>query len=197
MPVMHLLAGPHGSGKTTFYEYLIAPRHPALPFISASAYAAQALSHVESERERCDEARLWADIEREQLLKAGRSFVTETAFAHASRLALITHARSMGYEVVFYGMAVDEPRTLLQRVTQRVREGGPSVPTHKVLDRYARCLENFRRAVRLADLVLLLDACDAAEGGPRLIASVVGGRIHLHSVHRPRWVEKALGFAEA
>jgi predicted ABC-type ATPase len=111
-------------------------------------------------------------------------------------VALITHARSLGYEVVLYGLAVDEPRHLIQRVTQRVREGGHAVPTHKILERYPRCLDNLRRAVRLVDLALLLDGCDVSEGGPRLIASVVTGSVRLQSVHRPRWVDKVLGFAE-
>ena len=32
MPVLHLIAGPHGAGKSALYDYLIAPRHPALPY---------------------------------------------------------------------------------------------------------------------------------------------------------------------
>jgi predicted ABC-type ATPase len=196
MPVLHLIAGPHGAGKTALYEYLIAPRHPALPFVNAQQHAAEHLLHIAEPAERAEAARRWADDERERLLRAARSFVTETAFSHASRLALIAQARSLGYEVVLYAMGVDEPRRLLQRVTQRVREGGHAVPTHKVLERYVRCLENFRRAVRLADLVFLLDAADAADGGPRLVASIVTGQMHLHTVLRPRWVDRVLGFAE-
>jgi predicted ABC-type ATPase len=197
MPVMHLVAGPHGAGKTSLYEYLIAPRYPALPFINPAAHAAEHLGHVEDEQQRALEARMWGDAERESLIRAGQSFVTETAFSHPSRIALMTHARSLGYEVVLYALAADDPRRLLQRVSQRVREGGHAVPTHKVLDRYPRAIENFRRAVRIAELVLLLDASDAGVGGPRLIASVVSGQVRLHGVLRPRWVDKVLGFAEA
>lgn len=187
MPVMHLVAGPHGAGKTTLYEYLIAPRHPALPFVNPSAGTAA----------KAAQQREWADAERASLLQAGRSFVTETTFAHASRLSLITHARSLGYEVVLYAMGVDDPAPLLARVAQRVREGGAPVPSHKVLERYARCMDNFRRAVRIADLAFLLDAIDVSEGGPRLVASVAAGQMQLHQLARPRWVERVLGFAEA
>lgn len=178
------------------YEYLIAPRHPALPFINPAAYAMSELGDVEDAQERIDKARVWGDTQREEMLRAGQSFVTESVFSHASRLAMITHARSLGYEVVLYALAADDPRRLLQRVTQRVREGGHAVPSHKVLERYPRCIENFRRAVRLVDLALLLDASDAADGGPRLIASIITGQIRLHGVLRPRWVDKVLGFAE-
>ena len=39
-------------------------------------------------------------------------------------------------------------------------------------------------------------AQDAAQGGPRLIATIAAGQMQLHAVLRPRWVEKVLGFAE-
>ena len=196
MPVLHLIAGPHGAGKTALYDYLIAPRHPALPFVNAHRHAAQHLRHLRDPAQQALAALEWAEAQRTSLMHSHASFVTETAFSHPSRLALITEARSRGYEVVLYAIALDEPRALLHRVTQRVREGGHAVPTHKVLERYVRCLENFRRAVRLADLVFVLDASDAAEGGPRLVASIVTGQMHLHTVLRPRWVDRVLGFAE-
>jgi predicted ABC-type ATPase len=177
MPVLHLIAGPHGAGKSTLYQYLLAPRYPALPFINAERSA--------------------ADAQRQELLHKGLSFVTETAFSHPSRVALVAQARTLGFEVVLYALAVDEPRRLLQRVSQRVREGGHTVPSHKVLERYARCLDNLRQAVFMADLALLIDAIDAQEGGPRLVASVMGRQMQLHTALRPRWVEKVLGFAEA
>lgn len=197
MPVLHLIAGPNGAGKTTLYDYLIAPRHPGLPFINAQAYANEHLQHLPTPAHRAAAARAWADSQREILLQGRRSFVTETAFSHPSRLALIAQARTLGFEVVLYAICIDEPRRLLHRVTQRVREGGHDVPTHKVLERYPRCVDHLRHGVRMADLAMLLDATDAAEGGPRLIASVVSGQMQLHAVLRPRWVEKVLGFAEA
>jgi predicted ABC-type ATPase len=196
MPVLHLIAGPHGAGKTSLYQYLIAPRHPDLPFINAQAYASAQLRHIVDPGTRARAARSWSDEQRQDLLRQGQSFVTETAFSHSSRVALIAQARSMGFEVVLYALALDEPRLLLRRVSQGAREGGDTVPSHKVLERFARCLHHLRQAVFMADLVFLIDAAEAHEGGPRLIATLAGGQMTLHTVLRPRWVEKVLGFAE-
>jgi predicted ABC-type ATPase len=197
MPVLHLIAGPDGAGKSTLYQYLLAPRYPALPLVDAQACAWEQFGHILDPATRQRAARAWADAQRQELLQAGRSFITETAFSHPSRVALLAQARTLGFEVVLYAIALDEPRRLLQRVSQRVREGGPGVPSHKVLERYARCLGNLRQAVFMADLALLIDAADAHEGGPRLVASVVQRQMLLHTALRPRWVEKVLGFAEA
>ena len=196
MPVLHLIAGPNGAGKSTLYQYLIAPRQPGLPFVDAQAYGTAQLQHILDPATRARAARRWADEQRQALLAQGISFVTETAFSHRSRVALVAQARALGFEVVLYAMALDEPRRLLQRVSQRVREGGHTVPTHKVLERYARCLDNLRQAVFIVDLAFMIDSADAHEGGPRLVASVVARQMQLHTVLRPRWVEKVLGFAE-
>lgn len=183
MPVMHLIAGPNGAGKTTLYEFLVAPRHPGLPFIEGVPHQA-------------GDTQAQGDAQCRSLLLAGKSFAAETVLGDASPLALMERARALGYEVVLYALALDEPRALLHRISQRVREGGLAIPSNEVLERYPRALENFRRAIRIADLSLLLDAVDAAVGGPRLVASVVQGRMHLHTALRPRWVDRVLGFAE-
>lgn len=197
MPVLHLIAGPNGAGKSTLYQYLLAPRYPALPFVNAQANATEQLQHILDPATRWRAARSLADGQRQDLLQKGLLFITETAFSHPSRVALVAQARTLGFEVVLYAMALDEPRRLLQRVSQRVREGGHPVPSHKVLERYTRCLDNLRQAVFMADLALLIDAADAQEGGPRLVASVISRQMQLHTALRPRWVEKVLGFAEA
>jgi predicted ABC-type ATPase len=196
MPVMHLIAGPHGAGKSTLYQCLVGPRHPGLPYVDGQAWAASQGEHLPDLATRALAARLWADEARQALLKQGQSFASETTFSHPSRVALIAQARSMGFEVVLYVLALDEPRRLLQRVSKRTRDGGPPIPSHKVLERYARCLYNLRQAVFMADLAFLFDAVDTQAGGPRLIASLAAGQMQLLTVPRPRWVEKMLGFSE-
>lgn len=162
MPVLHLLAGPHGAGKSTLYRALVEPRYPGLPLVRAEDCAA--------------------------LLAQGHAMAAEATFRDPSDLELLVQARAQGFGTVLYVLCVDEPRLLQERA--------PLARAHKIIRDYRRTVSLLQDALALADLSLLFDATDAAQGGPALIASIAGGRMHLHTALRPRWVEKVLGFAE-
>lgn len=197
MPLFHLIAGPNGAGKSTLYRYLIQPRYPQLPFINADLYEREQLGHIRHAVRRSEAARAWADAQREAHLKAGHAFVSETVFSHPSKLQLIADARALGFEVALYAVCLDEPRRLLERVQQRVHEGGHGVPANKILARYPRTVENLRLAVREVQLAMLFDAADTETGGPHLVASVVAGRVQPHGPWLPAWARKVLGPADA
>ena len=172
MPVLHLIAGPDGAGKSTLYRTLIAPRYPGLPFVDAD------------------------DGDCTALLAQGQDFATRTVFSHPAKLELLAQARAQGFATVLYVVCVDEPRLLLGRVRQRVLEGGSDVAPHQIITRYPRTLALLQEAVAFAELSLLFDGGDVEHGGPTLVASISAGRMHLHTALRPRWAEKVLGFAE-
>jgi len=193
MAVLHLIAGPNGAGKSTLYSYLIQPCYPQLAFINADVHEREQLAHLPDAVQRSEAARAWADAQREAQLAAGRSFVSETVFSHPSKLALIESARAFGFEVALYVVCLDEPRLLLTRVQQRVHEGGHSVPANKILSRYPRTIDNLRQAVPRVDLAMLFDAADTDVGGPRLVASVIKGRVEPHGIWLPAWAHRVLG----
>ena len=93
----------------------------------------------------------WADARRAQLLTQGQSFVSETVFSHASKLALIQDAQAKGFFVLLLVVALDQPERLLARVSQRVLEGGHNVSAQRILARYPRTISLLAQAVRLAD----------------------------------------------
>lgn len=193
MPVLHLIAGPNGAGKSTLYRYLIQPRYPQLDFINADLYERDHLGHLPDALQRSEAARTWADAERNAHLASGRSFVSETVFSHPSKLQLLQVAKTQGFEVALYIVCLDEPRRLLARVRERVQEGGHSVPSNKILERYPRTLQNLAQAVWMVELAMLFDATDTDIGGPHLVASVVAGRVQPHGGWLPSWAHHVLG----
>ena len=171
-PIFHLLAGPNGAGKSTLYRALVASGSISsqFEFVNADLYEQSHLRHIADLQKRSEAARDWADNRREALLNAKTGFVSETVFSHESKLALITQAQAMGFDVVLYVVSLDDPQRLLARVRQRVCEGGHDVPAQRILERYPRTMANLKKAVRLADLAFVYDAAEVERGAHLLVA---------------------------
>lgn len=193
-PVFFLLAGPNGAGKSTLYRALVASGNLSgqFEFVNADLYEQSHLQHVADLQQRSEAARDWADSRREALLQARVGFVSETVFSHASKLALITHAQAMGFDVVLYVVALGDPQRLLARVGQRVQEGGHHVPAERILARYPRTMANLKTAVRLADLAFVYDAADVAQGAHLLVAMCERAQTTWLVSASPLWVQTLL-----
>jgi predicted ABC-type ATPase len=192
-PIFHLLAGPNGAGKSTLYRALVSNGDigKALEFVNADLYEQSHLQHIADLQKRSEAARDWADDRREALLSTKTSFVSETVFSHESKLALITQAQTMGFDVILYVVSLDDPQRLLARVSQRVREGGHDVPAQRILDRYPRTMANLKKAVRLADLAFVYDAVEVEQGAHLLVALCEKEQINLLA-KAPMWVQSML-----
>ena len=194
-PVFYLLAGPNGAGKSTLYKALVLSG--TIPntaeFVNADLYETAHLQHIANGQARSEQARLWADGRRVELLRAGLSFVSETVFSHASKLALIEEAQAQGFFVMLLVVALDQPQRLLARVAQRVVEGGHPVPADRILSRYPRTLANLTRAVRLADAAVLYDSQDVAPGTHTAVAMCKGTWTKELVQSLPQWTQQVLG----
>ena len=190
-PIFHLLAGPNGAGKSTLYRALVASGSISsqLEFVNADLYEQSHLLHIADPQKRSEAARDWADSRREALLNAKVGFVSETVFSHESKLALITQAQTMGFDVVIYVVSLDDPKRLLARVRQRVREGGHNVPAQRILERYPRTMANLKKAVRLADLAFVYDAVEVEQGAHLLVAMCEREKTTLLVAEPPSWVQ--------
>ncbi|WP_342617482.1 zeta toxin family protein [Rhodoferax sp. GW822-FHT02A01] len=193
-PVFYLLAGPNGAGKSTLYRALVlAGTIPAsAEFVNADVHEAAHLQHLTDPEQRSTLARHWADARRAALLQAGQSFVSETVFSHASKLALIQEAQSKGFFVMLLVVALDHPERLLARVAQRVAEGGHTVPPERILARYPRTLEHLTQAVRMADAAILYDSADVTPGTHTAVATCKGDWTQELVQPLPEWARQIL-----
>jgi predicted ABC-type ATPase len=157
MPVLHLVVGPNGSGKTTFFERVLSPV-TRLPFVNADVLARQ---HWPGDEEaHGHQAAALAEQLRQQALAQGVSFVAETVFSHPSKLGLVRDARAAGYLVQLHAILV--PLALTQaRVRLRAEQGGHSVPERKVRERYERLWPQVGEAIGLVQTARVYDNSSA------------------------------------
>lgn len=185
-PVLHVLAGPNGSGKSTFVARILQPT-THLPFVNADEIAAERWPGAESQHA-YHASRAAADLRR-RMLAAGESFITETVFSHHSKVALVTHAVSLGYLVNLHVMLV--PADLaVARVAERVRRGGHEVPEDKIRERYARLLKLVVDARALADRSTFYDN-SRARTPFQVVATYERGRL-VGTAAWPAWTPTVL-----
>ncbi len=154
-PVLVVIAGPNGSGKTTFFESFIASF--GLPFVNADVIAKEMAAKGQKPGDY--EAAKAADARRRELLAKRRSFCMETVFSDTvgSKRKFLRDARKSGYAIVLVFVGLDHVETSRARVAQRVSGGGHAVPDRKIEERFPRTLENLRKAIGLVDHAFLFD----------------------------------------
>jgi predicted ABC-type ATPase len=185
-PTLFMLAGPNGSGKTSFYDTVIKPRINS-PFINADLIQRDELDDPSMEAA-YNAARI-AQERREQFIAARQSFISESTFSHPSKLQLIEEAQIAGFRIVLYHINVRDPKLSVSRVACRVEEGGHNVPVNKIVERYYRSPLLIKRAVLNADHGFVYDN-SALNRPPALAISFHNGRINRISASVPGWVRK-------
>lgn len=138
---IHILAGPNGAGKTTFArEYLT--REAACPTFINADLIASGISPFAPERVAVRAGRIMLELINACVL-AGDSFGFETTLAGRSYARAIPDWRARGYAVRLHFLSLPSPDMAIERVAERVRQGGHGIPEDVIRRRYAKGLENF------------------------------------------------------
>ena len=138
---MTIIAGPNGSGKTTFAsEYL---RNSNAEYISADAIAEKLTSTPEDfEKVKIQAGRMFFD-EIHRLIAAEEDFVVEVTLAGKGFERIIRQSKHAGYTVAILFLFLKSPETCIARVRNRVSAGGHNVPTEDIVRRFYRSKRNF------------------------------------------------------
>ncbi|MFD0669412.1 zeta toxin family protein [Ramlibacter sp. MAHUQ-53] len=139
-----IIAGPNGAGKTTFAREFL-PHEAGCPvFVNADLIAA-GLSPFAPEAVAVQAARLML-LELERHFTQRSSFAFETTLAGRGYLRQIPRWQAAGYRVKLIFLGLDSPQEAIERVAQRVRQGGHDVAPAVIRRRFAAGLRNFRAA---------------------------------------------------
>ena len=137
-----VVAGPNGSGKTTFArEYLL--DSGVSEYISADAIAERLVSRPEEmDRVKIQAGRLFIQEIRE-LIESEEDFAVEVTLAGKGFARTISQLKRAGYTVTIVFIFLKSAETCVARVRNRVEAGGHHVPTEDVVRRFYRSKHNF------------------------------------------------------
>lgn len=155
MPTFTVVAGANGAGKSTL------TRLGREGFQSAAVLDPDAIAKTlqltgENGGSAIDAGRAVL-VMANRLLATKQSFLIETTLSGNTYLRMMSRAKAAGYLVRLIYVGTDDVSINIQRVRQRVNNGGHDVPRGDQLRRYPRSVANLKRAFALADEAIVFD----------------------------------------
>lgn len=137
---LYIISGCNGAGKTTVSYTVFPDVLKCEEFVNADEIA-KGLSPFHPESVAIEAGMLM--LKRiDDLLEQGVNFAIETTLAARSYVRLVEKAHQRGYEVRLIFLWLSSPEMAVERVAQRVREGGHNIPEDVVQRRYHAGLSN-------------------------------------------------------
>ena len=160
-----IIAGPNGAGKTTFAREFLPAEGNCPTFINADLIA-QGLSPFRPELMAIEASRLMLERVRQMVAKR-QDFAVETTLAGRVYLRMIREWKGLGYQVELMFLQLPSADLAVERVRQRVAQGGHNIPEPDIRRRFDRGKENFHKLYRHA--VDVWQVFDASQWPPVLL----------------------------
>lgn len=151
-PVCWIIAGPNGSGKTTFARDFLPDVAGVSNFINADLIAA-GLSPFAPEKQLLKASRIFLQ-QLDASIEAKESFSFETTLSGRGYLKLIKQLQQSGWYVELVYLALPNVELSCQRVAERVKHGGHGIPEQDLLRRFPKSLKNL-----LQEYSIVVDHC--------------------------------------
>lgn len=138
-----IIAGPDGAGKTTFAREFLVQEANCPQFINADLIAA-GLSPFVPEKAAVQAGRLMLQAI-DHAVNTQENFAIETTLSGLGYARKIPYWRSLGYRVSLFFLKLDAVDQAIDRVAERVRQGGHNIPEAVIRRRFAAGLSNFQK----------------------------------------------------
>ena len=172
---MYVIAGPNGSGKTTFAKEFLPSYARCKEFVNADLIAG-GLSPFAPEAAVVRAGRLL--LEQIELLANRRSdFGFETTLSGVTYASLLRRLKDQGYQVHLFFLWIPSVEVALARIADRIRMGGHNIPEDVVRRRYRKGLYNLFTLYR--PLLTSWMLFDNSELKPRMIARDTAGKLRI------------------
>jgi predicted ABC-type ATPase len=153
-PRLGIVAGPNGSGKTSFYEQVLRLQFPR--WVNADEIGRTLIEAAGSKRDLAA-ARL-AEEQRESWLAERVTFAFETVFSRTEHwIEFLRRAKGFGYRLQLFFICTSDPVMNAARVQTRMGRGGHAVSLDKVVARYPGSIRTALEARRIVDELWLYD----------------------------------------
>lgn len=156
-PLLIVIAGPNGSGKTTITSEVIkSDWMEDAVYINPDNIAQEKFGDWNSASSVLAAANYCAEW-REKCLAERKSMIFETVMSADDKLDFIRRAKQAGYFVRIFFIATENPTINASRIAARVMEGGHEVPINKIISRYGKSIINCTEIAQEVDRLYVYD----------------------------------------
>jgi len=174
---VYIIAGPNGSGKTTFATMFL-PDYVKCPNFVNADLIAKGLAPFEPRSAAIKAGKLVLQ-QIHEFAEREVDFAFETTLSGKSYVSLLSALKTKGYALHLFFLWIPSPGLAMERIKDRVREGGHNVPAEDVRRRFVRGISNFFKLYEsLFDSWMLFDNSKAK---PLLIAKRKNGHMELNN----------------
>ena len=196
-PVLFVLAGVNGAGKSSIGGYLL--QQAGLSWFNPDTFARELMAETG-----CDQSEANGEAWQEGMRRLDVAIIQGTHYAFETTLGGRTvpariKAASRTHDVMVWFCGLSSPEQHMTRVKARVAMGGHDIPEAKIRERYPAALENLIVLMPdLAHLQVYDNSIDVAPGDaipdPVLVAEMISGKLtwpsDLKSLQRtPEWAK--------
>ena len=112
--------------------------------------------------------------------------ISATTLAGGNAIRLIQNAKANGFEVTMFYVGLGDYRLNIERVANRVKNGGHHIPTEDIIRRHRTSIQNLLDQMQLIDNLIVVD--NSGSDG-EIVLTISNGIITYRSPSLPAWVE--------
>lgn len=184
MPIMYVFAGNNGSGKSTIRN-LIIDRLGISVNIDPDALA-RGVDPKHPERRRVSAGKEAIKLAR-NCIHYRRDFSIETTLSGGNAIRLMREAKAKGFEISIFYVGLGDYHLNIERVENRVKNGGHHIPAEDIIRRHHTSIENLISNFHLIDNLIAID--NSGDDGD--IALIINSGSVTHRADLiPQWIDR-------
>lgn len=158
-PFILFIAGPNGSGKSTLINSILnhfENCNKKIGYLSPDNIAKDLINITDQYEKMRESQEIIKDLKYE-FVSNRESFIIESVGSHPSHNEFLQYAKKESFSIATFFVTTDTPDINVERVANRVKDGGHDVPRDKIYSRYYKSMDRLIDYISVSDCILVVD----------------------------------------